>query len=100
MSKLPLSPNTIANIMWASGKGDPKVPPLEKVCNDFPTTTVMACLNMFAKKMEDTEDDIKGQEEKKIMLKIIKEIEKRYALKDTCMRSPTPELHRLLKEEK
>ena len=96
MSELPLTPNTIANIMWASGKGDPKVPPLEKVCNDFPTTSVMACLNMFAKKMEDTDDE----KEKKIMLKIIKEIEKRYTLKDTCMRSPTPELHRLLKEEK
>lgn len=95
-NKPPLTPNTIANIMWSAAKGDPKLPPLDKVCNDFPTTSVMACLNMFAKKMEDTDD----ANDKKIMLKIILEIEKRYTLKDTCMRSPTPALHRLLKEEK
>ena len=96
MSKLPLTPNAIANIMWSSAKGDPKLPPLDEVCNDFPTTPVMACLNMFAKKMEHSSNP----NDKKIMLKIILEIEKRYSLKDTCMRSPSTELHRLLKGEK
>ena len=94
--KKPLPPNMVANIMWSSAKGDPKLPPLKQVCNDFPTSTTLACLNMFAKKMEG-EGHTK---EKKTLLKIVVEIEKRYKLKETCMRSPCPDLHRLLKEEK
>mgnify|MGYP001400979037 CR=1 FL=1 len=95
--KPPLTPNMIANIMFAAAKGDNTLPPLRKVCDDFGASITLACRDMFmlkAKTGEMKEKDIKAME------KIVNTIDKRFQLKKTVCRSPTPSLHRLLKEEK
>ena len=97
--KEPLTPNMIASIMWASAKGDPKLPKIDQVCNDFPTSVTLACRDMFTQKLGNDENHVK-KKDKKAIESIIRAIEKRYSLKQTCIRSPCPDIHRLLKEEK
>jgi len=95
--KPPLTPNMIANIMFAAAKGDNTLPPLRKVCNDFGASITLACRDMFmhkAKTGDMKEKDIKAME------KIVTTIDKRFQLKKAVLRSPPPSLHRLLKEEK
>ena len=97
-----ITPSMIASIMFASAKGAPKLPALEQVCNDFPTSITLSCRDMFGNKLGSSSDPTKvmKKKDKKAMEAIITMIEKRYNLTVTCMRSPCPDIHRLLKEEK
>lgn len=95
--KPPLTPNMIANIMFASAKGDKKLPNLRKVCSDFGASITLACRDMFMAKVK--EGDMPSKDIK-AMDKIILQIDKRFQLKTAVLRSPPPSLHRLLKEEK
>jgi|TARA_R110000824_G_scaffold15306_2_gene64515 hypothetical protein len=95
-SNKPLTPNMIANIMFAAAKGDDKLPPLRQVCNDFGATITLACRDMFMHKVKEGDmpsKDIKDME------KIVIQIDKRFQLSKAVLRSPAPSLHRLLKEE-
>ena len=95
--KPPLTPNMIANIMFAAAKGDDKLPPLRKVCDDFGASVTLACRDMFMHKVK--EGDMPSKDIK-AMDKIVLQIDKRFQLKKAVLRSPPPSLHRLLKEEK
>ena len=95
--KPPLTPNMIANIMFAAAKGDKTLPPLRKVCNDFPAGITLACRTMFMHKVKESGGKAKDI---KAMEKIVTQIDKRFQLSKAILRSPTPDLHRLLKEEK
>ena len=92
------TPNIVANIMFSAAKGDDKVPPLKKVCDDFPTHINMACRDMFINKL--LSDDVIKVKDKDAMKECVRAIERRYNMRATHMRSPCPDLHRLLKEEK
>ena len=92
-----MTPNVIANIMFQAAKGDAKLPPLRQVCNDFPPTVTLMCRDMFIDKVREGDMPTKDL---KAMEKIVKQIDKRFQLKKAICRSPTPSLHRLLKEEK
>ena len=92
-----MTPNVIANIMFQAAKGDDKLPPLRQVCNDFPPTVTLMCRDMFIDKVREGDMPTKDL---KAMEKIVKQIDKRFQLKKAICRSPTPSLHRLLKEEK
>ena len=92
-----MTPNMIANIMFQAAKGDDKLPPLRQVCGDFPPSVTLLCRDMFIDKVKEGDmpsKDIKAME------KIVKAIDKRFQLSKAVLRSPTPSLHRLLKEEK
>ncbi len=95
--KPPLTANMIANIMFAAAKGDKKLPPLRKVCNDFPAGITLACRDMFMLKAKEGSGKTKDT---KAMEKIVTQIDKRFQLEKAVLRSPAPSLHRLLKEEK
>jgi len=92
-----ITPNVIANIMFQAAKGDDKLPPLRQVCSDFPPTVTLMCRDMFIDKVREGDMPTKDL---KAMEKIVKQIDKRFQLKKAICRSPTPSLHRLLKEEK
>ena len=93
----PLTPNMIANIMFAAAKGDDKLPPLRKVCDDFGASVTLACRDMFMHKVKEGKMPSKDI---KAMDKVIAQIDKRFQLSKAVLRSPAPSLHRLLKEEK
>jgi len=97
MEKPDMTPNVIANIMFQAAKGDAKLPPLRQVCGDFPPSVTLLCRDMFIDKVR--EGDMPSKD-LKAMEKIIKAIDKRFRLSKAVLRSPTPSLHRLLKEEK
>ena len=92
-----MTPNVIANIMFQAAKGDDKLPPLRQVCSDFPPSVTLLCRDMFLDKVKEKDMPSKDL---KAMEKIVKQIDKRFQLKKAVCRSPTPSLHRLLKEEK
>ena len=96
--KMPeVTPTVIANIMFQAAKGDDKLPPLRQVCSDFPPTVTLMCRDMFIDKVREGEMPSKDL---KAMEKIVVAIDKRFKLNKTVCRSPSPSLHRLLKEEK
>ena len=92
-----MTPNVIANIMFQAAKGDAKLPPLRQVCSYFPPSVTLMCRDMFIDKVKEKDMPTKDL---KAMEKIVKQIDKRFQLSKTVLRSPTPSLHRLLKEEK
>ena len=79
-----ITPNAIANIMYQAAKGDNKLPPLDHVCNDFPTGVTILCRDMFIQKANKTNKSI----DKLTFGKIIRCIEKRYNTSASVLRSP------------
>lgn len=87
--------NMVANMLMHSAAGANSLPPLDELVQKVPAKHLMICREKF---MEKSLETTKTSESKK-MKKVIVAIETRFGIEKAILRSPSKELHRLLKKE-